>query len=467
MKSKPERSSGSLSKELGIGSFIAAAIFLCNPMTNIIDILPDFFGYLFLLKALGKWADLCPNIADAVQGLSKLRWFMLLKLFAMVLVPLVDDTYVLVLTFAFAVIELIYLLPALGRMFDGFEYFGTRFNSRAIFVNLKNLRTLTSILFVVRSALVVFPELCSLSSFEYSGLVTGGVQINYADYKVALIILNFLLSTLIGILWLVNWIPYFKRIGTETDFLSRVKHDYDLEITNNFGLTFRRALRTVISLILVGFAFFPNLWIDEINIIPTFVGAIFLIAAMAKLGKISKDTRRSVHIQIIFAAVSFLSYAASLAFSMIWGLDAVSRDFLANDMYNITRILSLAEYVAMAFSVYSVYREMRKLIDMHLGPDPDVTDRRLTDIYASHQHEADNGIIVGFIGFFVALATNIVYLLARAPESELYHLLLSTTGNDVNTGAYWIIAFLATGIWYIYMINTLNQLYDQIEYKYI
>ncbi len=72
-------------KRLGFGYFIAAIIFLANPCLNIVDILPDFFGYIFLLKGLEKWADLCPNIRDAVQGVAKLRWFMLLKMLAVVL----------------------------------------------------------------------------------------------------------------------------------------------------------------------------------------------------------------------------------------------------------------------------------------------------------------------------------------------------------------------------------------------
>ncbi len=438
-------------KRLGIGYFIASAIFLFNPYINIVDLLPDFFGYLFLIKALTKWADLCPNIADAMESLGKLRWFMLLKMAAMLLVPLVDDTYVLVLTFAFLAIEYIYLIPSLGRIFDGFVYFGTRFNGHAIFANIKNVRTLTYLLFIGKGLLGLFPELCSLSNFEHLGYVTSGIQIDYADYKYVLAGLNLILSSLIGILWLVNIIPYFRRIASETEFLSRIINDYDLEITKNFGLTFRRALRSAVSLIIAGFLFFPNLWIDGVNIIPTFIGAIFLTVAMYKLRSLSLGSKWSYRASIIFIVISAISYAVSLYFSINFGLESITRDFAAYEFYNITRILSLFEYAAMAFSIYMVYSGLRRLIRMHLGPDPDVTDRRLTDIYATHQHEADNGIVGGFIGFIIVLIINAAYIIMRA---------------DIDI-AYWIIPFLAFGIWIIYMISTLNQLYDQIEYKYI
>ncbi|MBQ8510520.1 MAG: hypothetical protein IJ493_11500 [Clostridia bacterium] len=440
-----------LTKKMGIGSFIATVIFLFNPCINIIDVLPDFFGYLFLLHALSTWADLCPGIADAVQGLGKLRWFMLLKMFAMILVPLNDDTAVLVLTFGFLIIEAIYLYPAIGRIFDGFEYFATRYNGRAVYKNYKNVRTLTYAFYVCKSVFTLLPELCSLSSFDYSGYVTSGVQIDYGNYKSALVIVGVFLTTLLGIAWLINIIPYIRRIGRETDFLEKVARDYDRTVTDNVGLVFRRALRLVITLIIASFAFFPNLWLDEINVIPTFVGAIFLIAAMKKLSRFSTGTRPAVIASVIFAAVSFVSYVASLLFSGFYGLSSIEYKYEAYELFNLTRVLSIIEYVAMAVCLWLVFAELRKLIKMHLGPDPDITDRRLTAIYADQQYEADRSIIAGLIGAVIMLLTNIVYLILRA---------------DI-VRDYWLLPFIVTGIWFIYMISTLNQLYDQIEYKYM
>lgn len=449
--SKPAKKAVAPKTRLGYGYFIAAAVFLFNPCINIIDILPDFFGYLFLMKGLSGWADLCPNITDAVTGIGKLRWFMLIKLLAMVLVPLVDDTYVLIFTFAFAIIELIYAIPAASRIFDGLEYFGTRFDSRPIFTGLKNLRFLTNLFFIGKSAFCILPELCSLSSYEYSGYVTSGVQIDFAQYKGILTVINIIIGSLLGVMWLINLIPYINRISKDTPFLIRVLHDYDLEIGQNIGLHFRRTLRTSVTLLIAGMVFFPNMWIDNVNIIPTFIGAIFIIAAMIKLGSMTPVPKSSIVIPTAFAVTSAISYAISLHFGVFFRIGDVYRDFATYDMFNITRAASVIEYAAMAATVYIIYRELRRLVRMHLGADPDITDHRLTDIYATHQHEADTGIVAGFIGFIVAAIINVVYLLLRA---------------DI-AADFWLAAFLAVGIWVIYMANTLNQLYDQIEYKYM
>ena len=63
-----------IAKKMGLYKIIASMFFFFNPCLNIIDILPDFFGCMLLISGLMTWADLCPEIMDAVQGLQRLRW---------------------------------------------------------------------------------------------------------------------------------------------------------------------------------------------------------------------------------------------------------------------------------------------------------------------------------------------------------------------------------------------------------
>ena len=353
-----EKSGGevSLAKKMGIGSLIASAVFFFNPCINIIDPLPDFFGVVLLINGLRKWGDLCPGMSDAIQGLMKLRWLMLLKMLFMALVPIVDDTYVLIFTFGFAILELIYMLPAIGRIFDGFEYFGTRFNGRSVYRDYKNVRTLTYMFFVGKSILVVLPELCSLSSYEYSGYVTAGVQIDFARYKYPLLGVGIFLTALTGILWLVSIIPYWKRIGNDKEFMKRVSDQYDLEVGNDIGLAFRRALYTVLALITAAPVFFLNMWFDGMNVIPNFLGGLLLVAAMWKLSKFTTDIKPAKIVCVAFTAVSVVSFAVSTVFSALFELDSVYRNFAAYDLYNVSRILSAVEYALMLASVFMVVK---------------------------------------------------------------------------------------------------------------
>lgn len=443
-----------IAKKMGLYKIIASMFFFFNPCLNIIDILPDFFGCMLLISGLMTWADLCPEIMDAVQGLQRLRWIYLAKLLMIALVPLVDDTFVLIFTFSFSVVESIYLFPSIARIFNGFEYFGTRYDGKAIYVNYKNTRTITNIFFAARAVLCVLPELCSLSDYEYSGYVTSGVQIDYAQYKPALLVGGIVITLLCGIMWLINAVPYFIRIFNDTEFMTRVYNQYELEIGGNIGLHFRRTLATVVALMSAGFIFFINFWIDEINIIPNFIGGIFLAVAIAKLSKYSRTDRVTLPICIVFSAVSAVSFGVSTVFSVFYSLESVMHEFEAYDLYNITRVFSAVEYLLMFVMVFCVFRELRRLIDMHLGADPDLTDRRLIDIYASQQHSLDVQFTTGIVIFFVTLVLNLVYFLFRAEFSQ-------------GVQQFWLVTFLANGFWWIYMKSALSQLYSQIEYKYM
>ena len=44
---------------------LIGAIFLCDPLISVIDLLPDFIGYLFIMKGLYRMADLSGYIEDA------------------------------------------------------------------------------------------------------------------------------------------------------------------------------------------------------------------------------------------------------------------------------------------------------------------------------------------------------------------------------------------------------------------
>ncbi len=453
MKSNASSADRTLVRKAGIGSLIAAAVFLFNPCINIVDLLPDFFGYLLLLKALTAWADLCPALTDALALLSKLRWLTLLKMFMMLLVPLVDDNWVLVFTFSFAVVELILLIPAIGKLFDGADFLSMRFNGRAVLMNVKNIRQLTLIFTVLKRVCNVLPEFGSLSSFEYSGYVTGGVQIDYGSYKNAYVMIGFIITLLVGILWLVNIIPYFSRIGRETAFLERFDAAYRNEVAVNTGLFIRRGLRTVITLLIAAFAFLPNLWMDEFNVIPTFVGAAFLLTAVVRFRKLPHaEVSRAFFIgSIVFAAVSATAFFVSVWFTTSYGLNRVPYDFNAYTLYQVTLILAVAEAAAMGFCYFCLYRALTALVKTEFAPAKTATDRRMLDIAQTQTKENLRRFTAGAVGFVIVFILNLVMSLTRLTMPA----------------AAWIVPFLASLIWIVYMISTLNQFYDQIEYKYL
>ena len=60
-----------IKKNLGIGLWIAAAIFLFEPNINLVDIFPDVLGYILLCNAISRIASLNDSVDDALGKFKK------------------------------------------------------------------------------------------------------------------------------------------------------------------------------------------------------------------------------------------------------------------------------------------------------------------------------------------------------------------------------------------------------------
>lgn len=437
---------------MGLGWLIAAAVFFFNPCLNIIDILPDFFGCIFLIKGLRKMGDICPNISDALDGLEKLKWFLLFKIPAMLLVPVNDDTMVLVLTLGFTIIEMIYLYPAIGRIFDGLEYLGTRFQSRAIYKNYKDVSAITKIFCVSKAILTVLPELCSLSDYEYDGYVTSGVQIDFANYKSALLLIGLFLVTLIGVIWLINLIPYIKRIQREEAFIERTYTEYDEKIVKHGGILLCRSIKAIFALITAGAAFTINIWFDEMNVIPSLVGAVFILAAAIMLSKQIENTKPLFITSIAYCIFSALSYTVSIIFALSYSLGDISRRFEAYDLYNCTRIAAAFELIAQLAVMLLTIALLRNMIILYLSPENRLTDKSMIKITNRGTKELDRRFVISAVLYIMSFIANAALVLFRAEINEVLP-------------EFWWIPLILTSIWVVYQKFSIDELYEQIKYK--
>ena len=112
-----------------IGYMIVGCIFLFNPFINIIDILPDFIGYLFILRALAELSDLERNIRNARMRFKSAMWVSVVKCALVFGSMIYDSTWYLILTFSFGILESMYLIPAFIDLFYGISYLEGRYTN--------------------------------------------------------------------------------------------------------------------------------------------------------------------------------------------------------------------------------------------------------------------------------------------------------------------------------------------------
>ena len=123
-----------LKKSMGLAPIALAFVFLFNPNINLVDVLPDFIGYAILIACLSVLCDLNEDIAQARSRFLSALVIDVVKLFSVFFVfgsSQTDEqnTMLLLVSFCFAIIECVVVIPAYISLFKGFISLGYRFEN--------------------------------------------------------------------------------------------------------------------------------------------------------------------------------------------------------------------------------------------------------------------------------------------------------------------------------------------------
>ena len=161
-------------KRISFTAIAVSFLFLFNPSISIIDVLPDFIGYIILTLALTKLADMSDTFWEAQR-----RFKFLIIIDAIKIVALFwsfsmasgneRNSSLLLWSFVFAVLDMVFLIPALIKLFAGMTELAFAHDSNYLLGASGKGKTPTdkirklSITFVVFKAVISFcPSLPSL-----------------------------------------------------------------------------------------------------------------------------------------------------------------------------------------------------------------------------------------------------------------------------------------------------------------
>ena len=155
-------------------------VFMFNPNINIIDLLPDFIGYIILCVALTPLSDINEHMAEAYAGFKRMIFIDAAKVLAFVWVFGISVTSeynssLMLWSFIFGIVELIFLLPAYVNLFKGFTGLGYFHENTAILGSKRGrgknytdkMRSFTVFFIAFKSVMSFLPELSDLTSTEY------------------------------------------------------------------------------------------------------------------------------------------------------------------------------------------------------------------------------------------------------------------------------------------------------------
>ena len=215
------------SRPIRFGLVFAGLCFFCNPYFAVIDFLPDFIGCLLICLGLTRVSQIKGSMKDARASFLKVTIVDVLKNITLLIVfgasgPNEQATALLLIGFSAAVLELMFLIPAVLRLFDGFSDFATAYDCVSLYGNTKGRLSLTDrikkttiIFLIVRETVCLLPEFTALTQSSYQDSMWNriyehiGVMRGFACLIVAVI----------GIYWLACLIGYFRKLFAEKEVL--------------------------------------------------------------------------------------------------------------------------------------------------------------------------------------------------------------------------------------------------------
>ena len=373
-----------ISRHLRFGLLIAAALFFWNPIVAIIDPLPDCIGYLLLWAALGYTADLHTYLAEARAGFLRMAFIDAIKLVGLlwlVTVPVADEqpSAQLLLTFVFAVLELIYAIPAWNNFYDGM--FGLISNdgnlrrydlvSRPRTVWRRDpavgkrkkvtlpprvrslpelLKSGTVIWIIVRAALATLPELTALSAFEYEGYVTNN-DVDIYSFRNLFVFLAVCVMAVIGLRWLWRMLRFTVRLYRDNVLTAALTARYADTILPDEGLFLRRRLKLGLTLVTIGAILSVDFYVEELNIIPDLLAALVLAAAILVLRRCSDRWVPAICATGTWGLASVVSSYCAYAFHNEFYPELVYKNSEAYAAYRLMCTATLVEQIAFAGTV--------------------------------------------------------------------------------------------------------------------
>lgn len=455
-------------KSLGLGMVSVALLFYFFPDFSIIDILPDFVGYILTVLGISMLADMSEEMAEAKKRFSQMIGVSIAKFAAVILIfgtssPDEMPNLLLTAVFVAGIAECLILIRAYSNMFDALLYFGTRQEGSAVFNGGKKVyrksytdtvKRSTVTFIIVKNILCIMPEMLSLSvdvnlqSYAYSNLN------NLSFFRV----IGMIISLIWGIVWLCKTRRYFSTVINDKPFMDRLTEKYKADILPNTSLHIRKKIHFSLFLLALAAILSIDFYIDGnngYNIIPDiFSGILFTVGALIVPGDNKKNLRLwTVASGVLYSLATLASWMLNSYFAYEYTATEVSRDIIANRIWQVLTALSCFEavlFMAMMGAVVISLSEMVKsntgYLPSHPTIDPEAKAREL--------HKMLNGYL--YISSVLAVLTAM---------SDPFRVWMFSISSELSDGA-WVIQMMITVIFASVFCRSLYRINEEAEEKY-
>lgn len=483
-----------LGKYLGLGWFLAGAVFLFDPFVSVVDLLPDALGYLFILFGLYRLSDMDDRLMEASKGVRYLALIGVARVVALFLTfgfvsPTEQPVFILLALFTLGVLDCIVLVPMWKNFCGGLLYLGSRndavtmFDRRGLGDKSRNRNAVerytafSAVYFILREVLAVLPEI-SVLSHEKGGAEIGDAT-RFYDFVGLYRMVGIFLSLVLGVIWLVMTVRFVRRLRADTAFFERLSDKYRTEVLTRHDLFAMRAVKASLGCLLVAAVCSLDFYLDGVNLLPDTLAALFLVLSVIFIRRYAGKTLPALVASAAYGLAATLSWVyqikqfRSSELGDVLRSDAVhARWQTALCLEAVTAVLFVAAVVLILRSLYAMVKRYTGLHAFHDG-----------SAYAAERTEAIHKLIrkklvwVGVFGVLTALSTLFFWgVIPTLPEWELHFSDANAqTQNVVDTvlntayllltDGYWFIDLCVGGLWIAAIGSATGEIADQMEYS--
>ncbi len=345
---------------MGFSLILAGLFFLIVPTVNVVDIFPDFIGYLLIFAGLGKLKRIDGYLEKGAHYALVMAIVNLTKplalLFCLSDYSDAQSSNITTATLIYLVIELIFGILLFKNLFDGFANLGYQYEDslthtrvkllgrfaperktisfehsvknkqsaeykrlmryaplkavkyvslprrKAVFKGLDTLSVFTYIFFASHCVLTLVPELTTLAytlSIDGTYKQTGG-----GGLRLMLIALCLFLGTIFGISWFSLASKYLKGVKKDDFFTKRLEGAYKEKFSDNLDVMRSVRYNGFYKLILAAFVFGGDFFLDATDFSPDIITAVLLLIAFIYYRKSIPLAKTVIFLGSVYALLS-------------------------------------------------------------------------------------------------------------------------------------------------------------------
>ena len=365
-------------RNISFGIFAIAFLFLFNPNIAIIDPLPDFIGYILLSVALSKLSMISEAQYDAKRAFERLAIIDIGKIISIFWVFGIDavserNTSLLLWSFVFGVLEIIFATLAYIKLFDAFSSLGDFYTNTSIHGNKRNkkasytdsLKSFSVFFVVFKAVFTCLPEMTALTTVSYDDTSRFLNLYRYIGVIRGLCIIPVLI---IGIAWFVTIIKYFIRISKDKEFVGSLNEEYSQRKIHKSGAFVIKDVKIATFFMVLASVLSIDFNLGGVNILPD----ILIVAA---LGLSLFYFSRTARIKKTFAIISFLFFILATLFEDYiryyfannFYYNAINKNGEAFKCYILTVIAVAIEGVMLILLFAAMAKAVKSVVSEHTG----------------------------------------------------------------------------------------------------